>query len=89
MDHFCALTTFDNPYDPIEQFDLWNMFDIEKGYYSCSKLDRIVKTTIDMTDTEMWNEVERAIDEIITHDFTNTFRKVTKNIEQTGTADAE
>ena len=26
-----ALTTFDNPYDPFEQFTQWFMFDEEKG----------------------------------------------------------
>ena len=28
----CALTTFDNPFDPFEQFNSWFMFDCEKGY---------------------------------------------------------
>ena len=32
----CLLTTVDNPFDPIEQFTSWFMFDIEKGYNSCS-----------------------------------------------------
>lgn len=26
----CRLTTFDNPYDPFEQFTLWWLFDNEK-----------------------------------------------------------
>ena len=37
----CRLTTFDNPYDPFEQFTLWWLFDNEKGYNTCGKLDRI------------------------------------------------
>lgn len=37
----CALTTFDNPFDPFEQFDLWYQYDTDKGYNSCAYLDRI------------------------------------------------
>ena len=40
-----ALTTFDNPYDPFEQFTQWFMFDEEKGYHSCAYLGRIAKTS--------------------------------------------
>lgn len=76
----CMLTTFDNPYDPFEQFIPWFMFDIEKGYYSCSRLDRIMDTSQDMTDEEVMIETERAIDAIIRYDFTNTYKKVSKEI---------
>lgn len=32
MNGSCALTTFDNPYNPFEQFSDWFLFDVEKGY---------------------------------------------------------
>lgn len=32
----CAITTFDNPYDPLENFDEWYRFDEDKGYHTCS-----------------------------------------------------
>jgi hypothetical protein len=72
------LTTIDNPFNPFEQFDEWLQFDIEKQYYSCSRLARIAKLTDDMTEREIAIETERAIDEIIKYDFTNTYKKVTK-----------
>ena len=73
------LTTFDNPFDPFEQFDKWYLFDVEKGYNSCSKLGRIAKLSESMTQKEEDEEVERAIDEIIQYDFLNIFKKVKRN----------
>ena len=78
----CRLTTFDNPFDPFEQFTSWFMFDVEKGYNSCSYLARIAKLTDDMTDQEVSDEIERAIDEIIQYDFANIYKKV-KKVPQT------
>lgn len=76
----CALTTIDNPFNPLEQFNEWFMFDVEKGYYSCSRLARIAQTNEQMTDEEVMIETERAIDQIIEHDFTNTYKKVSKEV---------
>ena len=74
----CMLTTVDNPFDPFTQFDDWLMFDIEKGYNSCGRLDRIVTLSDEMSETEINIEVERAIDEIIKYDVLNIYKKVTK-----------
>lgn len=73
------LTTFDNPYDPFDEFNLWFMYDIEKGYYSCSYLARIVKISDDMTQKEEHEAIERAIDEIILYNPLNIYKKVRKN----------
>lgn len=73
------LTTFDNPYDPFTHFDEWFAYDIEKGYYSCSRLARIAVISDDMSEKEVNQEVERAIDEIIKYDFLNIYKKVKKD----------
>lgn len=78
METMYKLTTFDNPYDPFEQFTSWYLFDMEKGYDCCGKLARIANITDDMTQKEIDEENERAIDEIIKYDFLNIFRKVSK-----------
>ena len=75
----CMLTTNDNPFDPFEQFTSWFLFDVEKGYNTCSYLDRIAKTTDEMTQKEVLEEIERAIDEIITYNPLGIYIKVTKN----------
>ena len=75
------LTTVDNPFDPFTQFDSWFLFDVEKGYNSCAYLDRIAKTSDQLSDKENEEEIERAIDEIIKYDFMNIYKKVKKETE--------
>ena len=74
----CMLTTIDNPYDPFDNFKAWYMYDVQKGYNSSSYLARIAKTSDEMTEFENDEEIERAIDEIIEHDFMNIYVKVKK-----------
>ena len=81
MKNSCMLTTFDNPFDPFEQFTSWFLFDTENGYDSCSYLARIARTSDQFTEEENDKEVERAIDEIIKYDFRNIYKKVTKKEE--------
>lgn len=79
MSNSCMLTTIDNPYNPFEQFESWFLFDVEKGYNSCSRLARIAKYSDDMTQKEIDDETERAIDEIIKYDFMNLYKKITNS----------
>ena len=72
------LTTYDNPFNPFEQFSSWFLFDVEKGYNTCSYLARIAKLSDEMSQQEEDEEVERAIDEIIKYDFMNIYKKVRK-----------
>ena len=75
MANACMLSTIDNPYDPFEQFSSWLLFDKEKGYNSCEILARTVKLSDDMTEKEINEETERAIDQIIKFDPLNIFIK--------------
>lgn len=83
MDTEVMLTTFDNPYDPFDEFVPWFLFDIEQGYYTCSLLARIARSSEEFSDAEDKAETERAIDEIINQDFLNIYKKVTRNVEST------
>lgn len=80
MTNDCMLTTFDNPFDPFEDFISWFMFDNEKGYNCCGKVARIAKLSDDLSQNEIDEETERAIDEIVKYDPLNIYRKVTRNI---------
>ena len=79
MANKCMLTTIDNPYNPFDDFNLWFMFDIEKGYNSCAYLGRIARTSDQLSEEENDLEIERAIDEIIQYDFMNIYKKVVQN----------
>ncbi len=72
----CMITTVDNPYNPVEQYDKWFLFDVEKGYNTCSYLARIARTSEQLSDEEYDDEVERAIDEIIMNDIFNIYKKI-------------
>lgn len=72
----CMLTTVDNPFDPFEQFISWHLFDIEKGYNTSELLARFVELSEDMTQKEINEEIERAIDEIILNNPLSIFVKV-------------
>lgn len=78
MSNDVMLTTYDNPFNPFEQFSSWFLFDVEKGYNTCSYLARIAKLSDEMSQQEEDEEVERAIDEIIKYDFMNIYKKVRK-----------
>lgn len=77
----CMLSTFDNPFDPFEDYTNWMLFDKQKGYNSSERLMRIAKLDDSMSDEEEDFEIERAIDEIIKYDFMNVYIKVTKTKE--------
>lgn len=76
-----ALTTIDNPYDPFDNFKEWFLFDVEKGYNSCSYLARIARTSDQFSDEENSREISHAIDEILKYDFTGLYKKVERSDE--------
>ena len=84
METEVMLTTFDNPFDPFDEFVSWFLFDVEKGYNTCSKLARIARSSEDFSSLEDKTETERAIDEILTYDFLNIYKKVTRETANSG-----
>ena len=78
----CMITTNDNPYNPFDQFTLWLLFDKEKGYNTCEHLARIANLSDDLSEKEIEEETERAIDEIIKYDPLNVYMKVFNSSEE-------
>ena len=71
-----ALTTTDNPYNPITQFDEWRAFDEQQGYYSCEYLARVAKTSDDLSPLDQAIAIEEAIDEIVELNLLGKYKKV-------------
>jgi len=70
------LTTFDNPYDPFDDFDNWRAYDEAKGYYSLSYLARVVKSSNELSELHELIIIENAIDEIVKYNPLGIYRKV-------------
>lgn len=73
-----ALTTFDNPFNPFDDFSNWFLYDVEKGYNTCAYLARMSLTSDALSDEENNDEIERVIDEIIKNDYKGLYYKITK-----------
>lgn len=76
-----AITTVDNPWNPLKDPEKWLVWDITAGYNTCGYLARVARTSDSLTDEENEEELERAIDEIIAIDPFNIYSKVTSEDE--------
>lgn len=71
------LTTVDNPFDPITQFDDWYEYDESKGYCTSGYLARIAKTSDDLSKNDQDLAIQAAIDEIISMNPDGFYKKIT------------
>ena len=78
MDNEYLLTTTDNPYNPFEQFSLWNLFDKEKGHHTCDLIGRLSQLSDGMTQKEEEEEYDRVADFIIQHDMQDKYKRFYK-----------
>ena len=72
------LTTIDNPYNPFDDFTLWQMFDKEKGYNTCEYLARLVKPLLsdELSEREIDEITDNVMNEIIKNDPLHIYIKV-------------
>jgi hypothetical protein len=71
-----ALTTEDNPFNPITDFDRWKAFDEQSGYFSSQYLARLVKIDDSMSDDQIEDEIEQCVDRICALNLTGNYKKV-------------
>ena len=60
-----ALSTSDNPFNPLTQYDDWERYDSLKRYYTNDYLDRVCHTTRELGNELYLQDIESAIDEAI------------------------
>lgn len=60
-----GITTSDNPFNPLTDYDRWEAFDKQKGYGTSEYLARVVRTTNEYGEGTYAEDIERAIDEIV------------------------
>lgn len=70
------LTTVDNPYSPLTDFDDWLSFDTHAGYHSLALLGRIGFFSDDMSEPDQQLAIDQAIDEIVTENVSGMHKKI-------------
>ena len=60
-----ALSTSDNPFNPLTQYDDWERYDSLKRYYTNDYLDRVCHTTRELGNELYLQDIESAIDEAV------------------------
>ncbi len=75
-----AITTEDNPYNPLIQFDEWKAFDEQQRYFTCEYLARVCYSSPNLSDADNEAELERAIDEICDLNITGNYKKIVQDI---------
>ncbi len=73
------LTTIDNPFNPFTQYDEWQRYDRDLGYFTNEYLARLTAFSINMPEELVDAETTRAIDEILRLNLTGLYKKVTPN----------
>lgn len=70
------LSTFDNPFNPFEDFYTWFKYDLILGHNCCQLVDYYAATSPVFSDEVNEHYIDQAVDDIIASDPT-LFRKVT------------
>ena len=78
--HQAMLTTFDNPFDPFEDFAEWFAYDLRLGYNSCGLLARVMVYSEELSLPDKLLAIESAIDEITRLNASGMHRKVVREV---------
>lgn len=74
MDYY-MLTTTDNPFSPVTQYDEWLTWDMAR-YNTNALLARVVRTSPELSDPDQLLAIQDAIDEIVEENVSGVHTKV-------------
>lgn len=75
------LTTLDNPFDPFTNFENWNRFDEDHGYFTLSKICRVKNGDDELDDEREQEYLEEAIDTLLSFNLYGNWRKVERFVD--------
>ena len=73
------LTTYDNPFDPFEDWDNWRRYDEDHGYYTCAYLARMTDSSPELSEADQELAVLIAMQKIVEFE-PETFKTITKEV---------
>ncbi len=77
-DQAYMLTTVDNPWNPFVDYDEWLAYDYAHGHDTPGYLARMSNVAMDLPESEMEAEIQRAIDEIVRINPNGLYRKISE-----------
>ena len=84
-----GITTTDNPYNPLTDYDRWENYDRQQGYGTSEYLARVVRTTTEFGEGTYASDIERAIDEIVLLNLIGMTHKGISYVKVTGDSKGE
>lgn len=75
MDEY-MLTTVDNPYSPVTQYDEWLAWDARAGYNTPGYLARVTFTSDDLSEADQAVAINQGMDDIIANHADGFYVKV-------------
>lgn len=79
MDEEFALTTFDNPFNPLTHFKEWYAFDTALGHHTSSLMALLSFESKELPESVRIQLNNRVIDDVIAGDSLGIYRKITRN----------
>lgn len=74
------LSTKDNPFNPWTEWDEWFQWDTQEMYNSLALLDRVVRSSDELSDQLQEQAYDDAVDTIVTENVSGVHIKVAKPV---------